>query len=161
MNLIEFFNAVVQELKKKELRFAIAGGVIASVYRNTPRATRDLDVVIMSQGDFQKEAESLVSQFGLEPHLLRKADLEGGPMFAIKNQSTPALIVSGVPKEKDRQIGLDFILQSMPWVSQAIDRAQVNMIDFGFGRALPNHRRFDLGQALRRKKPIDTVYGPR
>lgn len=133
MNLIEFFKKAVKALKARNVDYALAGGLVASIYRSDARTTNDLDFLILSDAKTQKVATSIIRQFKLEPHIVRKADLERGPMFAIKRKSTTPYIIAGRSKKNGQQIGLDFILPSMPWFEKAIERAGHNEIDFGFG----------------------------
>lgn len=133
MNLIDFFKRVVKTLQANNADYALAGGLVASVYRENERTTNDLDFLIFSGKKTQRMAFSIIKQFGLEPHVIRKADLEGGPMFAIKRKNTIPYIIAGRAKKGERKIGLDFILPDMPWFEEAIKRAKFNGIDFGFG----------------------------
>jgi len=134
MNYSEFFRAVTTFLLSKKYRIALAGGFVASYYRKSPRATNDLDILFFAGEDHVQEAEKIISHFGLTPHLLRKADLEGGPLFAIKRRSTPVYIVAGRTKNSENfSIGLDLLLPTLPWAQSALERAVHNKIDFGFG----------------------------
>lgn len=136
MDLVGFFQKVVRALKASGALYAVAGGLVASIYREDERTTNDLDFLICSGKKTQEVASSIIRRFGLEPHIVRKADLEGGPMFAIKRRSSTPYIVAGRAKKGESKIGLDFILPEMPWFEEAIEHAQFNEIDFGFG-ALP------------------------
>lgn len=130
MNLISFFKKVVKALQTANAKYALAGGLVSSIYRKNERATNDLDFLIFSGEKTQEVAFLIIKQFGLEPHVIRKADLEGGPMFAIKRKNTTPYIIAG---RTEKKIGLDFILPAMPWFEEAIKRARFNEIDFGFG----------------------------
>ena len=133
MNLISFFKEVVKALRANNADYALAGGVVASIYRDRERTTNDLDFLIFAGKKTQEVASSIIKQFELEPHVIRKADLEGGPMFAIKRKNTIPYIIAGRAKGNEKKIGLDFILPEMPWFEEAIKRAGFNEIDFGFG----------------------------
>lgn len=133
MNLIEFFKKVVEALQNNNVGYALAGGLVASIYRENERATNDLDFLIFSGAKTYEVASSIIKQFKLVPHIIRKADLEGGPMFAIKRKNTAPYIVAGRPENGGQKTGLDFILPDMPWFEEAIKRAAYNRIDFGFG----------------------------
>ena len=137
MMLSEFFAQVVNRLDKKKVKYALAGGLVASIYRQSARATQDIDLAIFSHEASEVIAKEIIKSFGLKFHLLRKADLEGGPMFAIKKRSTPVWIIAGrgdTDQNSETRIGLDFIMPAVPWVLHAIERAQYNKIDFGFAR---------------------------
>jgi hypothetical protein len=134
MNLSEFFKKVVDEFDAKEISYALAGGMLASVYRKAPRSTMDLDFLIFTKKDHLKISQDLIKGLGLNSYILRKADLEGGPMFAIKKKSTPPMIVAGrAANNQAPQMGLDLILPEVPWSEGVVERAQFNKIDFGFG----------------------------
>lgn len=133
MDLIGFFKEVVNTLKARNVEYALAGGLIASIYRVNERTTNDLDFLIFTKEGTKEVATSIIKHFGLEPHIIRKADLEGGPMFAIKRKKTTPYIIAGRAGKDERKIGLDFILPEMPWFEEAIERARFNKIDFGFG----------------------------
>jgi len=133
MNLIEFFKDVVKVLEKSDVAYALAGGLVASMYRENERTTNDLDFLIMAEKGTQQAATAIIKKFKLVPHVVRSADVEGGPLFAIKKKNTKPYIVAGRAKKDEHSLGLDFILPSMPWFDEAIERAQYNRIDFGFG----------------------------
>ncbi len=129
MNLLKFLKDVVTVLKKKNLRFALAGGLVASLYRKEKRSTEDLDFLLFTPSETVAKAERWIRNFGLSPHRLTKAHLEGGPLFAIKRKTGPVCIVAG---RSEGKVGLDFILPAMPWFEKALQRAAANEIDFGF-----------------------------
>lgn len=60
MDLIDFFRKVVATLRKSDAEFALAGGLVASIYRTSERATNDLDFLILSKGDSRKAAASII-----------------------------------------------------------------------------------------------------
>lgn len=133
MDLIGFFKKVARALSESGAEYALAGGLVASVYRENERTTNDLDFLILSGVKTQEVASSIIRRFGLEPHIIRKAELEGGPMFAIKRKNTTPYIIVGRAARDEGKIGLDFILPKMPWFEDAIARSRSNRIDFGFG----------------------------
>lgn len=134
MDLKKFFAEVVRVLKKEKVRYALAGGLVASLYRKEERLTKDLDFLLLAETQSQQKATEIIISFGLKPHIIRKANLEGGPMFAIKRKSTPPYIIAGRSDGDDAKIGLDFILPEMPWFGAALCRAEQNNIDFGIGK---------------------------
>lgn len=134
MDLQEFFAKVVKTLKKEQVRYALAGGLVASLYRLDERLTKDLDFLLFSESHSLQKATHIIHSLGLKTHVIRKADLEGGPLFAIKKKNTPPYIVAGRGEGDSSSIGLDFILPEMPWFANALNRAEQNNIDFGFGK---------------------------
>lgn len=129
MNLHSKMQQAVELFQNRQIRFALAGGLVASLYRNQPRATADIDFAVWLHDD--AIAVGILEVLGLEVHRLRKAQLEGGPAFAIKRENTPVYMLCG--RSPGAEIGVDLILLSVPWVISALDRAQVNSVDFGFG----------------------------
>jgi hypothetical protein len=117
----------IEELERNHISYALAGGLVASLYRKDPRATADIDFAILSVD--VKKAEATLKALSLNVHFLRKANLEGGPAFAIKRQNTPVFILCG--RSEIEEIGVDLILANMPWVNEALERAQSNLINFG------------------------------
>jgi hypothetical protein len=133
MNLKEFLQKVVERLIEAKVRYALAGGLVASIYREKDRITKDLDFLILADIQTQDTAETIIESFGLTPFVIRQADMEGGPLFAIKKKSTPPYLVAGRAEGDTSKIELDFILPSIPWFDNALTRAEINRIDFGFG----------------------------
>jgi len=130
MKLQELFKKAKGELERRRISYALAGGFVASVYREQPRATDDIDFFILADTRQDSVATELIEFFGLTPHIIREANLEGGPQFAIKKKNTPINMVIG---RSDEMPGLDFILSNIKWSSGVMERAQFNKIDFGFG----------------------------
>lgn len=134
MTLTMFLKNIVTHLRQEQIQFALAGGMIASLYRQEERLTQDLDFLILAEPNTLKVAQDIIKHFGLQPNLITKAELEGGPMFAIKRKSTAPYMVVGRGDNSNTQIGLDFILPAVPWFAKALLRAENNMIDFGFAK---------------------------
>lgn len=178
MKLDLLFRKVIALLRRQGSRFAVAGGLAASIYRDQPRTTNDLDFLILATPSSHKSAEEILATLNLRGALARKADLEGGPMFARKRGNTPGVLLVGRDPSDRERMGVDFILPEMPWFLPALQRAEVNRIDFGFGPtptltiediilsklyALKNDaKRFkdldDLQSILRRGLPLDSSY---
>ena len=132
-DLSQFFRAVVTRLQGEKVSFAVAGGLAMSIYRLEQRLTQDIDIVLLAGEHTLEFAEEFISSFGLTPRIARRADLEGGPKFAIKRKNTKPYIVVGRVVEDANIPGLDFILPAMPWATGALRRAQENRLDYGFG----------------------------
>jgi len=80
---------VVRKLQEQGIMFAVVGGFAARYYRNDSRDTKDVDIAIDDMVSPAEFAKRFVESFGLNARTARKADLEGGPLFAVKNKSTP------------------------------------------------------------------------
>lgn len=132
--LSDQLHRVVCLLKGEKTRFALAGGLAVSLYRKTPRMTKDLDLLILADGKIEDKAISILRKLGLEPHSIRLAQLVGGPMHFIKNKTSPVAMVSGLPSKGSGEIQVDFLLPTMPWFELALTRAEKVPVDFGFGK---------------------------
>lgn len=133
-SILDQFKLVVRTLEEKGTRYAAAGGLAASAYRVEPRATKDIDILIMTDEKPEQLQIKFEGQFKMPFTLVRRAQLEGGPHFAIKRASTPVCILVGRNKDDPLQVGVDFLLPNLPWFHSAFERAQTNLIDFGFGK---------------------------
>ena len=133
MTIIDRLKEVVGLLEQSGTRYALAGGLAASCYRTEERTTKDIDIIIFTEGSLEDTAAELLTKLNLTPGYARQADLKGGPLFAIKNKSTPVYIVVGRNAKDSSIIGVDFILPTMPWATDALERAQQHRINMGFG----------------------------
>jgi len=93
----------------------------------------DVDLGILPELRGVETAISILESLGLQTGIVRKADLAGGPMFAIQRGNTEPCIVVGRPAGEPSGAGVDILLPSIPWLSDAVARAQINSVDFGFG----------------------------
>lgn len=133
MKLESLFENATRELMRRQVPFAVAGGLAASLYRKEARLTMDVDLVILSEPEGCKTAVDVLEAIGLETGIARKADLAGGPLFSIRRRNTAPCMVIGRPAGQSHGTGVDILLPSIPWAKEAVRRAQDNMIDFGFG----------------------------
>jgi hypothetical protein len=133
MALERLFRAAVRELRERKILFAVAGGFAADLYRNAPRLTADVDLVILTESHGMETAIEVIEALGLQAGVARKADLAGGPMFAIRRGDTEPCMVIGRAAGHPSAEGVDILLPSIPWAKDAVQRAQSNEVDFGFG----------------------------
>ena len=131
MSLEALFRAAVGELRSRGIVFAVAGGLAADLYRDEPRLTMDVDVGILAET--AETAVAVIESLGLQAGIVREADLAGGPMFATRRRSTKPCVVVGRPADEPSAPGVDLLLPAIPWARDAIERAQANAVDFGFG----------------------------
>jgi hypothetical protein len=131
MTLQELLAEAVQLLGREKARYALAGGLAVSIYRPQPRTTNDVDFLILTKTNPEKTASRIIEHAGLKPHVVRKADLEGGPLFAIKRKNTAPYIIVGRKENEPNEPGLDFLLPLIPWFASALSRAEHNRIHFG------------------------------
>lgn len=133
MSLKSLFQAAVRELRERKVLFAVAGGFAADLYRREPRLTMDVDLGILTESRSAETAVSVVEALGLHAGIARQADLAGGPLFAIRKRNTAPCMVVGRPEGREGAEGVDLLLPAIPWVRDAVLRAQDNAADFGFG----------------------------
>jgi hypothetical protein len=133
VRLDELFRKAVELLRAKGVLFAVSGGFAADLYRAEHRVTQDIDLSIMVGEHPEEVASEILRALGLHPAIARKADLEGGPLFAIRRRNTAPWMVVGRPAGERGAAGVDILLPAMGWVPEAVRRAQDNRVDFGFG----------------------------
>ena len=131
MTPLELLRKTVTLLQGSECDFALAGGLAADLYRSEPRVTKDVDILILGQtlADTQKLAAQTIEKMGLHPGFARSSDLSRAPSF--NKKQSPIVMVIGRSKDDPYESGLDFLLPRMPWVSNAIERAQWHKIQVG------------------------------
>lgn len=132
----EQFEKTIKLLKEKKARYALVGGYASSLYRETDRFTKDIDFIIGTEGNVIEDSKEIIEALGLEAHKVREAQLKGGPRHKVRSQSTPVWIVAGRSKSKSN-VPVDFLLHLFPWMPEALDRAQNNQVDIGFGWEIP------------------------
>ncbi len=129
MRIFSELKRLVNHLRPWPDCWALCGGVVASVYRDTPRYTGDIDVAIINHGQTPAStiAESVIRELGLEPNMGFVPDPRGGP-------DQKNALVCGRGTHDERFIGVDFLLPVFPWVEKGVHRAQANLIDYGFAQ---------------------------
>jgi hypothetical protein len=164
MSLESLFAGAVRELRRREVPFAVAGGLAASLYRREPRLTMHVDLVVFTESRGVETAVAVVESLGLRAGIARKADLAGGPLFAIRRRNTQPCMVVGRPASERTAEGLDLLLPAIPWVCEAVQRAQANPVDFGFGPVpaltledVVLSKLYALGAAHLRAKDLDDL----
>lgn len=142
--LIVLLSKSIAELEPRGFRFALAGGLVANLYRRTERATVDVDIAVYTEVGALELAKEVVLALGLTPAEVTRAEFEGGPLFAIKSRSAPVRIVVGRIPGATIAKGVDLILPEMSWVSEAIEGARGNLMDVGLGKPIPVLTREDF-----------------
>ena len=78
----ESFRKVVSILGQSGLPFALVGGIAASLYRSERRTTDDIDFALGGTAS-EEQACAILKGLQLIPTALTKAQLDGGPRFAL------------------------------------------------------------------------------
>jgi hypothetical protein len=105
------------------VRYALAGGLAASLYRETIRTTDDIDFIISYGESDIKKLNILANKISRKVELVRKAELEGGPLFAIKRKSTEVVLIRLLDKDNPKLLPIDLLLVNNKWVPKALDRS--------------------------------------
>lgn len=176
MSLDSSLDKLLTLLEQKSVKFALAGGLVANMYRNEIRFTNDIDVAVLLDTKNIKIIEEILSAFSLNLGQAREGDLKNVPFRRKRERSDTQIIVGRNSKDKSA-IGIDFLLITIPWVEEAVLRANYNIIEYSNFKipaltledmiisklyALNNTTRFkdldDLEQFLTFNTNIDYVY---
>ena len=129
MKLIETLNRVTKLLQLNNCSYAICGGIAASLYRDTPRFTGDVDIALLSNSEKSEQelAEEISSQLNLKPYLGFITDFNN-------NMKNHIALISCRNDSNAEYTSIDFILPVMPWVPYSVRHAQNNLLDYGFAK---------------------------
>jgi hypothetical protein len=129
MKIFSELKRLAEQLKEYDGSWALCGGVVASIYRQAPRFTADIDVAIVDRDD--RTAEELASEILIN---MKYTPIVGFvPNMSGVGGQQKALVCAR--NERDAQfIGIDFLLPVFPWIPTAVQRAQHNKVDYGFSR---------------------------
>ena len=127
MTPLAALKAAVAEFKKRNLKFCLAGGHAASLYRANERLTRDVDFVLTTDPlrNANPAASQVIRAIGLKPILgfIPKRQNKKGGKIALVSSTPEKGCVTGI---------IDILLPEQPWIEDALIRAQFNVIDLGF-----------------------------
>jgi hypothetical protein len=124
LKLLEIISA---ELNSSACSYVLCGGLAASLYRDRPRLTNDVDIAI-SLGEYDESKEfalSILKQLGA------KTSLGWIPGLKERKINTMALVI-GQFDQHDYEATIDILLPNLPWVENAIERGSNHKIDFKF-----------------------------
>lgn len=130
MTPLQALRAAVSEFEKRQHDYCLIGGHAASLYRINERVTGDVDFALVCTPVEVSvdEAKDVLRALGLKPILgfIPGAREEG--------QRGKVAMITSSPGEGSLTGVIDIILPSLPWVVNAVARAQSNRIDLGFSR---------------------------
>ncbi len=131
---LERLEEVTKILRKTKGNFAVAGGIVANLFRPEPRLTQDVDLLLIAEQERETEelAVKILKKLGLHVGYARESDLRRAPMM--NKKSTPVVMLVGRDKGQEADGGVDILLPRMPWVKSALLRAQHHLVDFGFAK---------------------------
>jgi hypothetical protein len=115
-------------LKDSPCNFCLIGGHAASLYRSQERFTRDVDFALVAtdQKHSRAVAQSVIQALGEKPVLgfiPLNEEISGHGAVNMVTSQPLGDEVNGI---------IDILLPEIPWVSEAVERAQSNFIDLGF-----------------------------
>ena len=127
MKLLQALKELFSLLESFHGSWAVCGGIAATVYRETPRFTGDIDIAIVGREPLSAIhiAEAVLRRLNYSPMAGFIADREG-------NLGNQQALVIGRETTSETFLGVDFLLPVIPWVSNAVVRAQSNILDYGF-----------------------------
>ncbi len=121
---------MVKALASAECDFCLIGGHAASLYRAQERFTRDVDFALVAHRleDSKNVASQCISDVGLKPVVAFIPRGDGEP-----DRNSICLVTS--KPEVGASTGIvDVLLPDLPWISEAVQRAQFNLIDLQFAK---------------------------
>ncbi len=128
MKLLEIIKRMARAFNKERCEYCLIGGHAASLYRSRERFTRDVDFALVAKPAraSQKIALKAIESIGLKPVL--------GFIPAGKNEHTRKSIrlVTSAPAKGSTTGIVDILLPELPWIPEAVKRAQYNLVDLGF-----------------------------
>ena len=130
MTPLKALKAAVAEFEKRKLRYCLIGGHAASLYRSNERVTRDVDFAIYTDSpqSSRKEAEGVIRSIGLKP------TLGFIPGMSEQKRTGKICMITSTPKKDEFSGIIDILLPELPWIFDAVRRAQFNRIDLGFAK---------------------------
>ncbi|NDC38395.1 MAG: hypothetical protein EBZ48_10130 [Proteobacteria bacterium] len=132
MTPLKTLRAAVTAFERLHCTYCLIGGHAASLYRAQARVTSDVDFALIAESHKNSRAlaEQVITSLGLTPML---AFIAAGPRE--KGRKPICMVTSRPPPAEVKGI-IDILLPELPWLPQAVARAQHNKIDLGF-RAVP------------------------
>lgn len=127
MTPLKILKQAVTIFEQKNITYCLVGGHAASLYRVQERLTRDVDFAVLGDsGDVKKMAEDVILELGLKPMI---GFIPTSPQEQKRNSTC---MVSATPAKHEMKGIIDILLPVLPWVTQAVERAQYNKINMGF-----------------------------
>lgn len=127
---LQALKAAVLVLENLKCNYCLIGGHAASLYRKNERLTRDVDFALVAkpEKDSPKKAKELIKSIGLTPI--------SGFMTNLKTKKGTCKIpmITSKPSRNSLTSIIDVLLPNLPWVKDAVSRAQDNIIDLGFAK---------------------------
>jgi predicted nucleotidyltransferase len=127
---LQALKKTVAALSELPCRFCLVGGHAASLYRSQERFTRDVDFALVAdaKGKSRAIASQAIEKLGMKP-------VAGFMVLGDTEKSQRAVcMVTSEPLPSELTGLVDILLPELPWVLDAVGRAQDNLIDLGFAK---------------------------
>jgi hypothetical protein len=127
---LQALKKTVAALSELPCRFCLVGGHAASLYRSQERFTKDVDFALVAdaKGKSRAIASQAIEKLGMKP-------VAGFMVLGDTEKSQRALcMVTSEPPASELTGLVDILLPELPWVIDAVGRAQDNLIDLGFAK---------------------------
>lgn len=128
---LEILKKAVYFFEKNSFQYCLIGGHAASLYRTNERLTKDVDFAVYSEdaGKARTIAEDVIKSLKLKPVIgfiprTSKEDSRRGPVS----------LVTSKPQDGELTGIIDILLPQLPWVKNAVQRAQHNKINLVFAK---------------------------
>lgn len=125
---LSILKTAVELFEKNECLYCLIGGHAASIYRRKERLTSDVDFALMGIPPERSRtlAQEIIQLSGLEPVL--------GfiPPSQHESKRKSVCMVTSKPSGNELKGIIDILLPELPWVENAVRRAQSNRINLGF-----------------------------
>lgn len=127
---LQALKRTVAALSELPCRFCLVGGHAASLYRSQERFTKDVDFALVAdaKGKSRVIASQAIKKLGMKPvaGFMVLGDTE--------RQERAQCMVTSEPPASELTGLVDILLPEVPWVLDAVGRAQDNLIDLGFAK---------------------------
>lgn len=127
---LQALKKTVAALSELPCRFCLVGGHAASLYRSQERFTKDVDFALVAdaKGKSRVIASQAIEKLGMKP-------VAGFMVLGDTERRERALcMVTSEPPGSELTGLVDILLPEVPWVLDAVGRAQDNLIDLGFAK---------------------------
>ena len=128
MDIAKTLSLIISLLERSKTSYALAGGLVANLYRSEARLTNDIDIAVLANAQNIDSLSALLKQAHLSVGQVKEGDLQKIP-FPKKRSKTPVQILVGRNPDQPEATGVDLLLSNMLWVPNAIARAQYNKIN--------------------------------
>jgi hypothetical protein len=117
-----------KNFRKLDCKYCLVGGHAASLYRSQERLTRDVDfaISVVPPTEAKEIAKTLIACLKLEPVVAWI------PCTAFEPKRKAICMITSAPAPGTAHGLVNILLPELPWVENAVRRAQFNFLNLGF-----------------------------